>query len=111
MAKKADASVIPIETARKSDPDAYPGLVAGRAYLIRTVTFTYLGMLERITPTELVLSQASWVAETGRYHQFLLNGNGDGAVEVEPCPDECIVMRGGVVDAVPWAHPLPRETR
>jgi len=93
---------------------AIRGLVEGRAYLLRSVTHYYLGHLEAITPTELVLSQGSWVPDTGRYHLFLQGEkHWDDKVEIEPVPDpgELIVTRSLISDHVPWPHALPREAR
>ena len=50
------------------------------------------------------LKNASWVADTGRFYDFLKSGN---ANEVEPYPDFVIVNLSALVDAAPWAHDLP----
>ena len=83
-------------------------LVIGESYLIRTVTMTFTGRVVAITDTDLVLADAAWIASTGRYSAALTTGVLD---EVEPYPDGVIVGRGGLIDAVPWAHPLPREVK
>lgn len=80
----------------------------GKSYFIRTVTHYYTGKLERVTGKELVLSSAAWIADTGRFHDALKTGKLN---EVEPFTDEIIVGRGGVIDAVEWKHPLPREQK
>ena len=70
----------------------------GAAYLIRTVTMIDTGRLLRVTPTELVLEDAAWIADTGRFADALkkLSFN-----EVEPFPDgEVIIGRGAIIDAV-----------
>lgn len=83
-------------------------LVIGECYLIRTVTMAYTGRLVSITDTDLVLEDAAWIADTGRYHVALAEG---ALNEVEPYPGRVIVGRGGLIDAAPWSHPLPREAR
>lgn len=70
----------------------------GKIYLIRTVTMIDTGVLVAVTPQELVLEDAAWIADTGRFSDAL------GALdfnEVEPFPDgRVIVGRGSVIDAV-----------
>ena len=83
-------------------------LVIGDCYLIRTVTMMYTGRLMRITHSDLALSDAAWIADSGRYSKALETGDLE---EVEPYPCEVIISRGALVDAAKWAHPLPRETK
>lgn len=81
--------------------------VIGRAYLIRTVTQYLIGVLEDVYPQELVLSDASWVADTGRFAEALSTGS---LSEVEPYPDgQVIIGRGSITDAGEWAHDKPRK--
>lgn len=79
----------------------------GQCYLIRTVTYHVLGRLAWVGPTELVLEDASWVADSGRWHEALAKGV-LSEVEPAPAPGAAIVGRGAIVDAYPWHHPLPR---
>lgn len=74
---------------------------------IRTVTHYFLGELVKQTPTEMVLKNASWIADTGRYAQFL---SGDSVNEVEPYPDACEVHVnvGAIIDWIEWPHSLLR---
>ena len=37
----------------------------GKKYLVRLVTFYVVGKLESVTDTDMVLSSAAWVADTG----------------------------------------------
>jgi hypothetical protein len=80
----------------------------GKNYFIRTVTHYYTGKLERVTPKELVLSDAAWIADTGRFHDALKTGKLN---EVEPFTGDLIVGRGGVIDAVEWLHDLPKTQK
>lgn len=73
-------------------------------YFIRTVTMYIVGKLELITDKELVLSDASWVADTGRFHNALKTGELN---EVEPFINDVIVGRGSIVDATIWDGLLP----
>jgi len=80
----------------------------GKCYLIRTVTMTELGRLVRVTDTDFVLEDASWVADTGRFAAALKDGT---LSEIEPFPNEAIVSRGAIVDGAEWVHPLPRQAK
>jgi hypothetical protein len=82
--------------------------VIGEKYLIRTVTMIDIGILVHVDDHELVLSQASWIADTNRFATALETGN---LKEVEPFPDEAIVGRGAIVDASVWSHDLPRTQK
>lgn len=79
----------------------------GNKYLIRTVSYFALGQLERIDGDFLVLSQASWVADTGRFTQALEKGT---LSEVE-LTGECYVNLASIVDAFPWKHDLPKTQK
>jgi hypothetical protein len=71
----------------------------GKTYLIRTVTMIDTGRLVAVTPQELVLEDAAWIADTGRFALAVKTAEFD---EVEPFPDgrRVIVGRGSVIDAV-----------
>lgn len=77
-------------------------------YLIRTVTMMYTGRLKRVTDSDLLLSDAAWIADSGRYADALEEGTLN---EVEPYPDEVIVSRAAIVDCAIWSHDLPREQK
>jgi hypothetical protein len=70
----------------------------GAVYHVRTVTFAIAGKLAWVGDKELLFSEASWIADSGRFSDYL-NGNADANLEVEPFPREVIVGRGAVVDA------------
>jgi len=84
----------------------------GENYFIRTVTMHLLGKLVSVYPTELVLEEASWVAEDGRFHDFITKG-GDDNVEIEPfsLSKQVVVGRGAIIDATIWEHNLPRKQK
>lgn len=80
----------------------------GQVYLIRTVTMIDTGRVVRVTPQEIVLSEAAWIADTGRFADALQRVTFN---EVEPFPDgEVIVGRGAVVDACKIAT-APRQQK
>lgn len=69
----------------------------GAVYLIRTVTMIDTGRVVRVTPTEIVLEEAAWIADTGRFSDALKKLSFS---EVEPFPDgEVIIGRGAIIDA------------
>jgi hypothetical protein len=70
----------------------------GANYLIRTVTMIDTGRLVGVTPTELVLEDAAWIADTGRFSDAVQKASFS---EVEPFPaGRVIIGRGSVIDAV-----------
>ena len=72
----------------------------GKIYLIRTVTMIDVGRLVSVTAQEIVLEDAAWVADTGRFNAML---TGEDPKEVEPFPDgRVIVGRGAIIDAVEY---------
>ena len=82
----------------------------GENYFIRTVTHHYTGKLIRVTAKELVLMDAAWIADDGRFMNALRDGTLN---EIEPFPDnqEVIIGRGAILDATIWKHKLPREQK
>lgn len=89
-------------------------LQIGNKVFIRTVTGYYTGQIEEITPTEVVLRHCAWVAETGRFHQFLAEGPIKDKTEIEPYPEategRASINREHITDVSIWLHDLPRTT-
>ena len=56
-------------------------MVLGKNYLIRTVTMFYTGRLLSVTDSDIVLGDAAWIADTGRFYNCLKEGT---LSEVEP---------------------------
>ena len=70
----------------------------GKIYLIRTVTMANTGILVAVTPQELVIEEAAWIAETGRFSDAVEKAEFG---EVEPFPTgRVIIGRGAIIDAV-----------
>jgi len=70
----------------------------GKCYLIRTVTMIQTGRLIKVTDKELVIEDAAWIADTGRFSDALVSLNFE---EVEPFPDGMVIIgRGAIIDAV-----------
>jgi hypothetical protein len=86
------------------DPGATDPWKVGTCYFIRTVTMFLVGRLVWFGDRELVLDQASWIADTGRFYDALSTGR---LSEIEPFPRPVIVGRGSIIDATEWTHALP----
>ena len=79
----------------------------GKFYMIHTVTSFYKGRLLEVDDKEFVLNDCSWVADTGRFNEFVLD---DSKVsEEEPFPKETkvIVARGALI----VAYQISKSTR
>ena len=83
-------------------------LVVGKCYFIRTVTMYYVGRLTAVTDSDIVLADASWIPDTGRFSDFMKSGTPN---EAEPFFGDAIVFRGGMIDAREWPHKLPSERK
>jgi hypothetical protein len=91
----------------KSSNSSFPWKIGGK-YLIRTVTMTNTGRLVQVFDQELVLEDAAWIADTGR---FTDNLKSCAFEEVELFPDgKVIIGRGAVIDAV-QIETLPRKQK
>jgi hypothetical protein len=80
----------------------------GKSYLIRTVTMHYTGRVVRVTDSDVLLEDAAWIADTGRYADSLATGT---LSEIEPYPSMVAVCRGAMVDFAEWRFPLPRAQK
>lgn len=86
-----------IQTAIPATPtDGHPYKL-GQYYAVRTLTMIQTGRLEAVYAGELVLSDAAWVADTGRWTQFLADPA--SASEIELFANDVIVQRSNIIDA------------
>lgn len=83
----------------------------GKNYFIRTVTMNYTGKLVRVTPGELVLVDAAWIADTGTRLSMFLRGEFNSSTEIEPFVNAIVVPRTSIIDATQWDNSLPREAK
>jgi hypothetical protein len=82
---------------------------AGNKVFVQTVTMFYTGKVAELKQDGyLVLEQAAWIADTGRFADFLKNGK---ANEVEPVPNFIYINLDSIVAIIPWDHELPREQK
>jgi len=70
----------------------------GANYLFRTVTMINTGKLVEVYEHELVIEDAAWIADTGRFADNLISCSFN---EVEPFPTgRVIINRESLIDAV-----------
>jgi hypothetical protein len=70
--------------------------VIGKSYHVRTVTMAIAGKLKAVYPQELVFENANWVADTGRFNEYLKDTK--NVKENEPFKNDVIVGRGAIID-------------
>ena len=80
----------------------------GKAYLFRTVTHIEVGRVLGIDGVFITLENASWIPDTGRYHNCLRDGVFN---EVEPYPETTTINSSSIVNFTPWLHELPTEQK
>jgi hypothetical protein len=70
----------------------------GKEYFMRTVTYHLTGRVIDIVGKFLVLEDAAWIADSGRFSQFFTNPN--ESLEVEPFGDRNVfVNTDSITDA------------
>lgn len=76
-------------------PSNKTAYVIGKIYLIQTVTLYFTGRLIAINDQELVLEDAAWIADTGRFADALKSLEFS---EVEPFPNGLVIIgRGSLI--------------
>lgn len=78
-------------------------LTVGQNYFIRTVTHYYTGRLTAISGQWIVLDEAAWIADTGRFHDFLKDGKCN---EYEGFINQVCIPIGSIIDVTQWTHAL-----
>jgi agmatine/peptidylarginine deiminase len=76
----------------------------GDSYFIRTVTYFATGRVKAIIGNFLVLEEAAWIADTGRFRDAIVKGI---LSEVEPVDVNMYVNLNSITDAFDWKHKLP----
>lgn len=80
----------------------------GSNYFIRTVTYFATGKVKAVVGQFLVLEEAAWIADTGRFSDALAKGV---MSEVEPVNVDMYVNMSSITDAFDWKMKLPREQK
>lgn len=78
----------------------------GEKVAIRTVTHYLTGKITKITGKFLTLSDAAWIADTGRFMNFIEEGKVN---EVEPVTSDIRINSDTIIDCYTWRHDLPRK--
>ena len=79
----------------------------GKQFFFRTVTYHHVGRVVRFFGNFVVLENASWVADSGRFMQAIKEGT---LSEVEPV-GEAYVNLSSVVDFFLFNHDLPTKQK
>lgn len=90
------------------DITTYEDLV-GEKVFFRTVTYHCLGEVKKVVGRFVQLKTASWIADTGRFSDFIKSGLQSGT-EVEPVGEQFLNM-DTVVDFFIWKHKLPIDQK
>jgi hypothetical protein len=77
----------------------------GKAYYFRTVTHHQIGRVKKIVGKTIILEDAAWIADSGRWQQAIEKGE---LSEVEPVTVEVYVNSESLIDVYEWRHALPR---
>lgn len=80
----------------------------GKSYFFRTATYHVLGRLKEINGKFLTLEDASWIADSGRFMEFIDDGK---ANEVEPVKTLMYVNSDSICDSYLWKHDLIRTQK
>lgn len=83
-------------------------LLLGKHYFIRTFSYHYIGKLVAINENNLILEDASWVADSGRFGEALATGTLD---ETEKYVNDVVLFRNSLLDATEWEHELPKSSK
>jgi hypothetical protein len=86
--------------------NTYEDLV-GKNFFFRTVTYHLVGKVEKIVGKFVLLSTASWIADSGRFMQTIKDGN---LKEVEPV-GYAFVNLESVTDFFPIDWELPTKQK
>lgn len=86
----------------------YEDLV-GQKVFFRTVTYHAIGEVKKIVGRFVHLKTASWVADTGRFMNFIKDGVQTNS-EIEPV-GEMFLNMDTVVDFFLWKHSLPKDQK
>ena len=95
-----------IEVRVPKGDESNPFMEIGLVYFIRTVTHYFTGRLVWVGQQEIVIGEACWIADTGRFNEFMNDKN--KANETEPFPEgsQVIVGRGSIIDMTEYKPSL-----
>jgi len=96
---------------KKQEKKSLSPIRVGNNVLIRTVTHYQTGKIVEINldpVPHLVLVNAAWIADTGRFNQALTAST---VAEAEPFPSPVAVLLGAGVDITDWRGELPAAVK
>jgi hypothetical protein len=80
----------------------------GQKLFIRTVTYHLVGKVERVLGGGVLeLSEASWVADSGRFNKAI----GEGTLSEVEVVGQAFVNMASITDFFPWKHELPTTSK
>ena len=85
----------------------------GQTYFIRTAVMNFIGTVRFTAETHegrqhtVVLDPCVWVADTGRFAEWLATGKSSNEAETERYPGHCTISLDVLSDFSPWSHPIP----
>ena len=82
----------------------------GKKVFIRTVTYHCLGEVVKKIGNFFELKNASWVADTGRFMQFVKKAEISSQAEIEPV-GAMWVNTSAIVDIFNWKGSLPKDQK
>ena len=85
------------DNSSKPSPSGSHPYEIGNSYHVRTVTYATAGKLKAIYDKELVFECASWVADTGRFGEYIKDTS---KVSENEYLGEVIVSREAIVDVI-----------
>ncbi len=80
----------------------------GKSYFIRSVTHHYTGRCVRVNKDWIELEDAAWIADDGRFNNFLKTGE---ANEVEPYVENVRILIACILDVTEFKHALPKTVK
>lgn len=77
----------------------------GDGVLVMTDTFYWIGKVKKLGNTGIVLEEAAWIADLGRFEDSMRNG-ASSINEAEPVPGKGImlVLNEHIRTVLPWDH-------
>lgn len=97
----------PIAATLESSASPLTDLI-GQPVFVRTVTHHHTGRLIAVYGDFILLDEAAWIADDGRFHNALKDGKLN---EVEPFIDPVAIATGALIDVTNWRHALPRDQK
>lgn len=81
----------------------------GDGVLLMTDTFYWIGRVKKLGNTAVILEEAAWIADLGRFQNSMANGM-SAINEAEPVPGNGVmaVMNEHIRTILPWNHSLIR---